>query len=142
MSALVLGIVSAPAAAMADSGPTAPLAPHAVALPAVAALPGDASDFSFRSFHADYQLGRDANQHATLGVTETLVALFPQSDQNHGIIRDIPASYGSADLQTEITSVTDGHGNKVPFSLDETEGFMQLQIGSGDRHGGPSRVTG
>ena len=141
MSALVLGIVGAPAAAMA--APAVPAAPPvAAALPAVAALPGDASDFSFRSFHADYRLGRDADRHATLAVTETLVALFPQSDQNHGIIRDIPASYGSADLQTEVTSVVDGHGNKVPFSLDETDGFMQLQIGSANTfvHGATTYV--
>src|SRR4051794_3643349 len=106
VSALALGLVAAPAAALAEPLASSPPAlPAVAALPPVAALPGDAGNFSFRSFHSDYRLGRAADQHATLAVTETLVALFPQSDQNHGIIRDIPATYGSADLQTEVASV-------------------------------------
>ena len=125
MSALALGMVAAPASAMADT----PAPAHRV-VPAVAALPGDASNFSFRSFDAAYALGRDSQQHATLAVTETLVALFPQSDQNHGIIRDIPAMYGSADLQTDVASVVDAHGRDVPYQQSDQSGFIQLQIGS------------
>ena len=137
MSALALGIVAAPAGARAQ--PVAqPLAQSGAsartAVPAVAALPGDAADFSFRSFHADFRLGRTADQHATLAVTETLVALFPQSDQNHGIIRDIPATYGSADLQTDVASVVDGHGRAVPYQQSDQGGFIQLQIGSADTY--------
>ncbi|MEO6117166.1 MAG: DUF2207 domain-containing protein [Pseudolysinimonas sp.] len=125
VSALVLGIVGAPAAAMARPA-AEPAAP-----PALAALPGDATNFSFRSFDAVYSLARDANQHATLGVTETIVALFPQSNQNHGIIRDIAATYGSADLQTDVASVVDENGQSVPFQQSDQSGFIQLQIGSG-----------
>jgi len=137
VSALALGIVAAPAGARAQ--PLAqPLAQSGAsaraAVPAVAALPGDAADFSFRSFHADFRLGRTADQHATLAVTETLVALFPQSDQNHGIIRDIPATYGSADLQTDVASVVDGHGRAVPYQQSDQGGFIQLQIGSADTY--------
>jgi uncharacterized membrane protein YgcG len=122
-------MVAAPASAMA----AVPVANDA-SLPAIAALPGDAADFSFRSFHADYRLGRDAGQHATLAVTETLVALFPQSDQNHGIIRDIPARYGSADLQTDVASVVDARGHDVPYQQSDQGGYIQLQIGSGDSY--------
>jgi uncharacterized membrane protein YgcG len=133
VSALALGIAMAPAA-VADAQPAA--------LPAVGPLPGDASDFSFRSFDAVYHLGRDADRHATLGVTETIVALFPQSDQNHGIIRDIPAYYGSADLQTAVSSVVDEHGRDVPYRLSDQSGFIQLQIGSGSSfvHGATTYV--
>jgi len=125
VSAIALGIVAAPASALADS--PAP----AAARPAVAALPGDATDFSFRSFDAAYALGRDDTRHATLVVVEKLVALFPQSDQNHGIIRDIPDSYGSADLQTQVMSVTDQHGRDIPYQQSDQGGYVQLQIGSG-----------
>ncbi|MEO6532461.1 MAG: DUF2207 domain-containing protein [Pseudolysinimonas sp.] len=127
VSALVLGIVGAPASALADQR-------HAAALPAFAALPGDASNFSFRSFDAVYALGRDADQHATLGVTETMVAVFPQSDQNHGILRDIPATYGSADLQTDVASVVDQHGRAVPYQQSDQGDYIQLQIGSGSTY--------
>jgi uncharacterized membrane protein YgcG len=142
VSALALAIVAAPAGALAGSAAAAPPASSRVVLPAVAALPGDASSFSFRSFDAVYTLGRDADQHATLAVTETLVALFPQSDQNHGIIRDIPATYGSADLQTDVASVVDRHGRDVPFQQSDQGGFIQLQIGSGDTfvHGATTYV--
>jgi hypothetical protein len=126
VSALALALVAAPASAHANA-----VAPGA---PAVAALPGDAADFDFRSFHADYRLDRTADQHAALAVTETLVALFPQSDQNHGIIRDIPAMYGSADLQTDVASVVDGHGRDVPYQQSDQGGFIQLQIGSADTY--------
>ena len=129
VSALALGAVAAPASALAE-----PVASTRTAVPAVAALPGDATDFSFRSFHADFRLGRTADQHATLAVTETLVALFPQSDQNHGIIRDIPATYGSADLQTDVASVVDAHGRDVPYQQSDQGGFIQLQIGSADTY--------
>jgi len=127
VSAIALGIVAAPASALAAERTPAAAAP---AVPAVAALPGDASNFRFRSFDAVYRLGRDASQHATLAVTETLVAIFPQSDQNHGIIRDIPATYGSADLQTRVASVVDQHGDPVPYQQSDQGGFIQLQIGS------------
>jgi len=128
VSAVSLGLLVAPASAIAE-----PVASARTAVPAVAALPGDAADFSFRSFHADYTLDR-ADQHATLAVTETLVALFPQSDQNHGIIRDIPAMYGSADLQTDVASVVDAHGRDVPFQQSDQGGYIQLQIGSADTY--------
>ena len=136
MSAIALGIVAAPASALADS--PAP----AAARPAVAALPGDATDFSFRSFDAAYALGRDDARHATLVVVEKLVALFPQSDQNHGIIRDIPDSYGSADLQTQVVSVTDQHGRDIPYQQSDQGGYVQLQIGSGSTfvHGATTYV--
>ena len=57
-----------------------------------AALPGDTSDFEFRSFDAVYTLTRAADRHAALDVVETAVAVFPSFDQNRGIIRSIPAS--------------------------------------------------
>ena len=129
VSALALAAVAAPASALAE-----PVASARVAIPAIAALPGDAADFSFRSFHADFRVDRTADQHATLAVTETLVALFPQSDQNHGIIRDIPATYGSADLQTDVLSVVDAHGRAVPYQQSDQGGFIQLQIGSADTY--------
>ncbi|MEP6843905.1 MAG: DUF2207 domain-containing protein, partial [Pseudolysinimonas sp.] len=137
VSAVVLGMVGAPAVALAEPGHVPARvsgAPAPAVLPAVGPLPGDATDFSFRSFDAVYQLGRDADQHATLGVTETIVALFPQSNQNHGIIRDIPATYGSADLQTDVTSVVDEKGRDVPFAQSDQSGFVQLQIGSGSTY--------
>jgi uncharacterized membrane protein YgcG len=123
---LVLGIAAAPTAAFADAPQHAATPQH----PAVAALPGDVSDFTFRSFNAVYDLGRDANQHATLAVTETIVALFPQSDQNRGIVRDIPNIYGSAQLQTKVVSVVDETGAAVPYTESDQGDTLELALGT------------
>jgi uncharacterized membrane protein YgcG len=97
---------------------------------AVAALPGDVSSFSFRSFDSTFHLGRDGNQHATLAVTETIVALFPKSDQNRGIVRDIPNVYGSAALHTTVLSVVDETGKPVHYTVDDQGDVVELALGT------------
>ena len=59
------------------------------------------NDFSFKLFQADYHLGKDSENRATLTVDEYIVAKFPDRDQNQGIARSIPQSYNdlSLDLQ-------------------------------------------
>ena len=61
-----------------------------IALPATAHA--DVEDFRFDSFDARMTLTRDVDDHAALSVTETLVAVFPEDDQNRGIIRAIPTT--------------------------------------------------
>lgn len=102
--------------------------------PGWAALPGDTSDFEFRSFTASYLLSRSADQHAALDVVETAVAVFPSFDQNHGIIRSIPDYYGDVNLNTQVLSVEDENGDDVPYSESSDGGFTILQIGSGDSY--------
>jgi hypothetical protein len=103
----------------------------APAFPAIAAAPTDVDDFEFESFHADYTLTRDPDEHAHLDVVETAVALFPSFDQNHGILRAIPDYYGGVYLQTSVASVTDADGVAVPFSTSSDAGFLVLRIGDG-----------
>ncbi|MEO5921363.1 MAG: DUF2207 domain-containing protein [Pseudolysinimonas sp.] len=97
-----------------------------------AALPGDVSDFEFRSFDAEYTLTRDAEKHAHLDVVETAVAVFPSIDQNHGIIRAIPDYYGDVFLDTTVLGVVDENGAPVPYNQTSDGGFTLLQIGEGD----------
>lgn len=100
------------------------------------ASPASASpqDFTFTSMTADYYLGRDAGGNATLRTVETLVAVFPDFDQNHGIERAVPLKYGEADLHPEIRSVQDGDGRSLPYSRSDSDGFAVLRIGSADRY--------
>lgn len=49
--------------------------------------------FSFESFKAEYHLSKDEDGRAVMKVTENLVALFPNYDQNRGIERAIPLNY-------------------------------------------------
>lgn len=118
-------LAAAPAAAASAS----------TARASVAVWPGaDADDFTFDSFHADYTLTRDEDRDARLSVVETIVARFPDADQNHGIERAIPTRYGDASLDLEVTSVTDASGEPRAYSSSEDSGFLRLRIGDADRY--------
>jgi uncharacterized protein (TIGR04222 family) len=93
----------------------------------------DEEDFTFDSFHADMTLVRAADRHAELLVTETIVARFPEDEeQNRGIIRAIPDDYDGVPLHTEVSSVTDEDGAAVPFELSEDDGFIEVATGTDD----------
>ncbi|MDO4612403.1 MAG: DUF2207 domain-containing protein, partial [Candidatus Saccharibacteria bacterium] len=50
----------------------------------------DVDNFYFESFEADYYLSREYDETSRLEVVETLVAVFPNYEQNKGICREIP----------------------------------------------------
>jgi uncharacterized membrane protein YgcG len=89
----------------------------AVAPPAQAGV----DDFTFESLDVQYYLDRDDAGHSTLRTVETFVALFPDFDQNRGLVRNIPITYGGTDpfdprrvdTQLQIESVTDENGDPV-----------------------------
>jgi hypothetical protein len=62
------------------------------AAPAIA----DVNNFEFESFDASYELSvnKAADNRPEMLVTETLVAVFPETDQNRGIRRDISRGPG------------------------------------------------
>lgn len=61
---------------------------------------GDVNDFEFESFDANYRLSLEQDGLSVLRVKETLVALFPERDQNRGLFRYIPDRYEGAPLNT------------------------------------------
>lgn len=75
----------------------------------------DVDDFEFESMSVDFTLSRDPDGTSRLRAVETLVALFPEFDQNRGIVRDIPAEIGRVDIGLDVVSVTDGSGAPVPY---------------------------
>ncbi|WP_130177600.1 DUF2207 domain-containing protein [Cryobacterium sp. SO1] len=93
-------------------------ASSAAALPAPAAVAAGVDDFSFASMHADYKLDRDDEGHSTLATTETLVARFPETDQNHGIRRLIPTHYRGEPTELSVVGVTDETGRERDFETD------------------------
>lgn len=94
------------------------------------ALKSDVSDFTFDSFDADYTLSREADGTSTLDVVETIVARFPDFDQNRGIIRAIPDDYDGVPLNTTINGVTDANGDPVFFESYRSGGFVELALGT------------
>ncbi len=89
-------------------------------------VPAGVDDFTFDSFDAHYVLGIDDEQRSTLTTTETLVAVFPDFDQNRGIRRFIPSTYDGHPLQNQVISVTDENGQRRDFE----QGFESDDSGS------------
>ncbi len=88
----------------------------------------DPDDFRFRSMHVDYELGRDDDGVSTLRVTETLVAEFPEFDQNRGIRREIPERYLDLPTRPTVVSITDESGERRAFEHESDGGFLVLTI--------------
>lgn len=110
---------------MAASAIALALIPVAVATPAHA----DEDDFTFDSFHADMTLDRAEDGHAELSVTETIVARFPDADQNRGIVRAIPDEDKGVPLRTEVLSVTGNDGAALPYEVEKRGGFVEVATG-------------
>jgi uncharacterized membrane protein YgcG len=111
------------------------LAAIAVSLALVAvptAAQADISDFTFDSFAADYTISQNADGTSHLEVVETIVAVFPEYDQNRGIIRAIPNYYNDVDVELEVHSVTDENGGDVYYEIDNTGEFTELPLGTDD----------
>jgi uncharacterized membrane protein YgcG len=107
-----------------------------VALPSAAHA--DTSDFTFDSFDADYTLTRLDDGTSHLQVVETIVAVFPEIDQNRGIVRAIPNDYDGVDLRTSVESVVDENGNPVPFEQTNSDLFVELALGTDEFVHGPT----
>lgn len=106
-----------------------------------AAVPASVDDFTFASFDGDYRLGRDAEGHSTLTTVETLVARFPETDQNHGIRRELVEDYDGHPTGLEVVSVTDGNGAPRAYSSDSDGGILSLTIAApGYVHGDQTYV--
>lgn len=92
----------------------------------------DTDDFTFESFHGDYSLDRDADGHSTLTTVETLVAVFPDADQNHGIRRALNEDYDGHPTELHVVSVTDTDGQARPYEEDSDDGVLTLTIAADD----------
>ncbi len=111
-TATLLGVGAAPASAETDPDPASP---SVVALDAAGS---GLDDFEFASFDAVYELSRDDGGRSQLHTVETLVAVFPDYDQNRGIQRALVSDYKGHSTGIDIVSVTDGNG--VPRSFERS----------------------
>jgi uncharacterized membrane protein YgcG len=99
-------------------------------------------DFSFDSMSVTYELSRTSSGGAQVHVVETLVAQFPESDQNHGIIRAIPLRYRDRPAPIDLQSVTDAVGNPREFVTNDTGEFLEVTVAAVDFvHGAQTYVV-
>lgn len=92
----------------------------------------DPQNFTIQSFEADYYLGRTESKVSAMRVTEKIVAEFPVSDQNHGILRAIPKTYKDHPTNLKIESVTDASGHALSYSTETENDNLVLKIGDAD----------
>ena len=98
----------------------------------------DTSDFTFDSFDAEYTLSRADDGTAHLEVVETIVARFPDYDQNRGLLRAIPLVNQGIYLEPEIHGVTDENGADVYWEQEFDSEFTVLVLGTDDFVYGPT----
>jgi uncharacterized membrane protein YgcG len=93
-------------------------------------------DFTFDSWHSDFRLGRSPEGHSTLTTIETIVARFPETDQNHGIRRAIPTHYDGHPTGLRLVSVTDENGtpraSQTETSGDTGDEFLTVTSAADD----------
>ncbi len=130
--AITLGVVSASAApaAIAARG-----SERAAVLNAVAAASVD--DFTFDSFEADYWLVRGAGERSRLLTTETIVARFPDFDQNKGMVRALPVVDSGLDLGTVVYTVTGADGAAIPWWTERDGDWIYVLTGDDSYVHGP-----
>ncbi len=92
------------------------------------------NNFKIESFDADYYLSKDQKNVSKLKVTETIVAEFPNINQNHGIERAIPDEYKDNNLDLRIDSVKKEDGTNWNYSEKKTSGNKVLRIGDADKY--------
>ncbi|WP_067242654.1 DUF2207 domain-containing protein [Microbacterium resistens] len=115
------------------------LAAVAVAVPSAATA--DVNDFRYSSWDARYELGIDDAGRASLRVTETVVAEFPETDQNRGIVRGLPEKYRGVPIFPTVVSVRDADGASVPYETDSEDDVLFIAIGDDSfQHGSTTYV--
>ena len=92
----------------------------------------DTSDFEYSLFDADYTLSQAADGTSFVDVTETLVAEFPDYDQNRGIVRALPRYNQRVDLNPTLVSVTDENGADVYVDQQLDDDYLVLNLGTDD----------
>ncbi len=96
------------------------------------AAAADVDDFSYASWDAVYDVGLDDDGRARMQVTETVVARFPDADQNRGIVRGLATTYKGAGIDTRVIAVTDEDGTAVPYETEEDDGTLFVLTGDDD----------
>jgi len=89
----------------------------------------DVDDFTFDSFTGDYYLSRSTTDAGELYVIETLVAAFPDADQNKGIVRALPRTQSGIDLDTRVENVTGADGVAIPWWTESDDDWIYVLTG-------------
>ena len=94
-------------------------------------LPGhsyaDVNNFVINDFAVDETISQ-ATPHGHLDITEQIKVTY--SDNNHGLLRALPATYHGRPLQLHILSVTSPSGAPAQYTISGSNDNTVLKIGS------------
>ncbi|MGZ8803862.1 MAG: DUF2207 domain-containing protein [Microbacterium sp.] len=127
--ALTCAVLLASVAVAAPAGASAHVSPASHVTAATAAAPASVQDFTYDSFEADYYLVRGAGGKSHLFTTETIVARFPDFDQNKGIVRWIPQADSGIAHDTRVVNVTGAGGAPIFWWTEEDEDWIYVLTG-------------
>lgn len=88
------------------------------------------NDFYFKNFKADYYLSKDDDGRSTMRVVEEFTAVFPDFNQNKGVVRAIPRVFDGHPLSVHVDSLTRG-GQPEPIYDQENQNH-NLLVSTGD----------
>ncbi len=92
------------------------------------------NNFSISNYQINYNLSKNSQGNSTLKTEEKIDAVFPDTDQNHGIERSIPTTFDGHPTNLGIVSVTDGKGNPLNYVIYESNGNKIVRIGNADQY--------
>jgi uncharacterized membrane protein YgcG len=105
-----------------------------VGLHSIPATAINVNNFEIADYQIDYYLSKDKDGRSSLKTEETIRAVFPAFDQNHGIERAIPGTYDGHKTSLKLTAVTNEAGQAWNYSTREENGNTILRIGDADRY--------
>jgi uncharacterized membrane protein YgcG len=93
----------------------------------------DVNDFEIARWDQQISLDLDEEGRATARIVETVVADFPDYDQNRGVVRLLLREYANAQIGPSDLSVVDENGTPVPFET-ESDGNAFLVLTGDDSY--------
>lgn len=106
----------------------------------LAATSYEYNNFHIKDFTGTYYLYRDTDGTSRMIVTEQITAVFPSSDQNHGITRVIPFTNNNGKnltMNTGDTIYIDVERNGIEEPVNKVEvgdGYYNVYIGDADKY--------
>ncbi|HYH75391.1 MAG TPA: DUF2207 domain-containing protein, partial [Candidatus Saccharimonadales bacterium] len=98
------------------------------------AAAADVNAFTIQEYTVDYYLGRDTEGRSTLKTVEVIRAIFPQTNQNHGLERALPTVYDGHATGLRVTAVTDQRNKALQYSSRTSGNNQVLRIGNPDTY--------
>lgn len=91
-------------------------------------------NFHISKYDIQYELSRDSEGRSVLLTTETITAVFPDYNQNHGLERAIPTSYDGHPVALDIQVAKNLTNNSTQHSTSSSNGVTTLRIGDPDSY--------